>query len=90
MIFYFIVFIVNTVTCSVWRYICCLALFIVKLINLFIMFRFFLLPDILFWWNKDMEIDVHLLTSSIHCCKRPPAKDDTAIYMYDKWQFRGR
>ena len=41
MIFYFIVFIVNTVTCSVWRYICCLSLVIVKLIYLFIMFRFF-------------------------------------------------
>jgi len=34
---------------------CCLSSFIVKLlINLIIMFRF-LLPDILFWWNKDMD-----------------------------------
>ena len=33
---YFIVFIVNTVTCSMSRSICCLSLFVVKLIYLFI------------------------------------------------------
>ena len=38
---YFIVFIVNTVTCSMSCFICCLSLFAVRLISLFIMFRFF-------------------------------------------------
>jgi len=52
----FIVFIVNTVTCSMSCSICCLSLFIVKLINSFIYcVPFFCYRIYLFWWNKDME-----------------------------------
>jgi len=92
---YFIVFIAKTVTCSMSRSICCLSVFIVKLIYLFIMFRFFLLPDILFWWNKDMDIDFYsslqgLWRYSDQCVGSRAELDRQMAGIFRVWGFGNR